>query len=97
MSFQGTVMGDGVVSTTAVTLGTTTFDFASSDLVGAQKAIITPSGASLRLGIGTAPTTLFGIQVTSGTNYEVVGAANVARVQLISITTSSTVTVQLFR
>lgn len=82
------------VTTNVVTLASTLFNFASSDLEGAQKVTILPTSASLFIGYSpTAPTATFGIPVTSGVSYTVTGIANVANLKVIS---QSTVAASVF-
>lgn len=99
MSFQAIEIKNATVGAAALAISSTLFNFASSSLAVAQKAVISPTSASLRISwCGTAPTTAaLGIQVTSGTNYEVIGTVNVANLQMIAATTSANVTIQIER
>ena len=97
MSFQAVSIKTATVGNTALSISSTLFNFATSDLTGAQKAIIYPTSASLMIGYSTVtPTTAgSGIPVSSGTLYTVTGAANVANLKLIAQTTSASVTIQI--
>ena len=88
MSFQAVSIKSASIGASALTLSSTLFNFASSDLEGAQKVTILPSSASVYVGYtGTTPTAALGIPVSTGTSYTVTGAANVARLQIVSQTT----------
>jgi hypothetical protein len=90
------------VSSTAVTLGTSTFGFTASILSAAQHALITPTSASLKITWdGVTPTTaaptgaVTGVPVTSGVTYELFGNVNINRLQMVAQTTSAAVYVIL--
>src|SRR5688500_8191558 len=98
MSFHSVSIKSGSVGTNPISIySTAVFNFATTDLVGAQKAIVSPTSASLRISSATtAPTTNgIGIAVTSGTVYDVVGVHNVAKLFLVAQTTSANVTIEL--
>lgn len=99
MSFRAVAIKAASVGTTPLSLASTLFNFASSDLAGAQRVIIAPTSASLRVSSATtAPTTAgFGIAVSSGTNYEVVGTVNVANLYMVAVTTSASVVAELYK
>lgn len=92
MSFHAVAQKTATISSTATFLSSTSFNFASSDLAGAQRVTILPTSASLRIGwAGVAPTTAAGIPVTSGSTYNLTGVVNVANLQMIAQTTSASV------
>jgi len=95
MSFQAVETADAVISSTAVLISSSSFGFASTNLIGAQKATVYASTVSkLFLSItGTAPTTIAGIPIAAGEAYVITGSANVARIQVIGNATDSTVTI----
>jgi hypothetical protein len=99
MSFQAVEIKNATVGATPLTLSSTLFNFASSNLTGAQKAIICPTSASLRISSATtAPSTVaLGIPVSSGTAYEVIGTANVANLYMVATTTSANVCVEIYK
>jgi hypothetical protein len=99
MSFQAVEIKAASVGTTPLNLSSTLFNFASSNLAGAQKAVVCPTSASLRISSATtAPTTAgFGIPVSSGTCYEVVGSINVANLYMVAVTTSANVAVEIYK
>lgn len=100
MSFRAVEIKTATVGATPLSLASTLFNFASSNLVGAQKVVISPTSASLRISSATtAPSTSLGIAVTSGTNYEVIGNLNVANLYMTRATTSAdaNVVVELYK
>jgi hypothetical protein len=94
MSFQAVESKTATVGATALQLSSTLFNFATTNLTGAQKVTIFATSASLRVdwsGSTTTPTTVAGIPVTSGVAYEVQGVVNVANLKMIAATTSASV------
>lgn len=99
MSFRAVAIKNATVGATPLSISSTLFNFASTDLEGAQKAIICPTSASLRISSATtAPTTTsLGIPVSSGTAYEVIGPLNVANLYMVAVTTSANVCIELYK
>ena len=97
MSFQAVSIKTGTVGASPISIASTAqFIFATSELAGAQKAIISPTSNGVRISsVSTAPSTSMGIFVSSGTNYEVVGAVNVANLWLTRATTGGDASVSI--
>ena len=92
MSFNVVASKTASISTNVLTLASTLFNFASSDLTGAQKVTLLASTASLYINWSTVnPSTTLGsgVPVTTGVAYSLTGALNVAQLKMIAQTTAA--------